>query len=245
MSSADLRKFRANLRRSVWALMESSNVARFPYPVHGRIPNFVGAELAALRLFNLDTLRNLSVVEVSPDSPQRPVRELVLRSGRVLIMPTPRVSEGFLLLDPGKMSSSEVGYASTISGAFKHGERVEPWSLPKVDLIVTGSVVVDVFGGRLGKGEGYSELEYGILFECGRVAPETNIVTTVHDLQVVIERMPLEPWDFTVDWIVTPTKTLQAKGPRVRPAGLLWEFIDPRKLNEIPLLRTLKERGRC
>lgn len=243
MSPADPARLREDLRKRVWDLMESRNITKFPRPVYGRIPNFVGADAAALRLSNIGMLNNKRVVKVNPDSPQKPVRELVLRSGKTLVMPTPRISEGFLLLDPDKIPDESVGYASTISGAFKHGERVDPWSLPKIDLIVAGSVAVDFFGGRLGKGEGYSELEYGILFECGKVTSDVYIVTTVHDSQVVSERIPLEPWDFTVDMIVTPARFIWTRGPRVRPEGLLWEFIKPEKFNEIPLLKILKTRG--
>lgn len=243
MSPADLIRFREDLRRSVWDLMESKNVARFPRPAYGRIPNFVGAESAAVRLLNLGLFNSSRVVKVNPDSPQKPVREMVLRSGRTLVMPTPRISEGFLLLDPGRIPEDAISYASTIRGSFEYGELVDPWSLPKVDLIVAGSVVVDSFGGRLGKGEGYSELEYGMLFECGKVTPDVCILTTVHDLQVVSGKIPMEPWDFTVDLIATPTRLIRARGPRVRPEGLLWEFIKPEKLAEIPTLKILKARG--
>lgn len=243
MSPADPARLRENIRKCIWDLMELRNIAKFPRPVHGRIPNFVGADYAASRLFNTGVLDGRKVVKVNPDSPQKHVRELVLRSGKTLVMPTPRISEGFLLLDPSKVPDKMVGHASTISGAFKYGERVDPWSLPKIDLMVAGSVAVDLFGGRLGKGEGYSELEYGILFECGKVASDVCIVTTVHDLQVVSKKIPLEPWDFTVDMIVTPTRTIWSRGPRVRPEGLFWEFIKPGKLNEIPLLKILKARG--
>ena len=35
------------IRKRVWDLMEALNIAQFPRPVHHRIPNFVGASLAA------------------------------------------------------------------------------------------------------------------------------------------------------------------------------------------------------
>ncbi|MGC8975869.1 MAG: 5-formyltetrahydrofolate cyclo-ligase [Thermoprotei archaeon] len=239
------RRIREDLRKKIWDLMEATNLARFPRPVHGRIPNFVGAEESALKLLKHDILRTVKTVEVNPDAPQRPVRELMLRTRRRVVMPTPRISRGFLLLDPDTIPEDSYSEASTIKGAFKYGEQVDPWSLPKIDLIVAGSVVVDVFGGRLGKGEGYSELEYGILIECRKISLEVPIVTTVHDVQVIADRIPLEPWDFAVDWIITPTKNTQAKGPKVRPKGILWEYIEETKLKEIPILNTLLRRGGC
>jgi len=37
------------IRKQIWYLMEERNIARFPRPLHGRIPNFIGAEQAAYR----------------------------------------------------------------------------------------------------------------------------------------------------------------------------------------------------
>ena len=34
-------------RQWVWDRLVAEGVARFPFPPHGRIPNFAGAELAA------------------------------------------------------------------------------------------------------------------------------------------------------------------------------------------------------
>jgi 5-formyltetrahydrofolate cyclo-ligase len=35
----------------VWDALEAEGAARFPFPAHGRIPNFDGASDAAARLF--------------------------------------------------------------------------------------------------------------------------------------------------------------------------------------------------
>ncbi|PSP73595.1 5-formyltetrahydrofolate cyclo-ligase, partial [Halobacteriales archaeon QS_3_64_16] len=39
-----------SLRERVWDELEDAGEARFPYPPHGRIPNFVGAGRGADRL---------------------------------------------------------------------------------------------------------------------------------------------------------------------------------------------------
>ncbi|MEM2840778.1 MAG: 5-formyltetrahydrofolate cyclo-ligase, partial [Candidatus Bathyarchaeia archaeon] len=88
---------------SVWRLMEENNVARPPRPVYGRIPNFEGAEKAAERVLELDEFAKADTVKVNPDSPQRPLRELVLKAGKNLLTPTPRLKHGFLLIKPGKV----------------------------------------------------------------------------------------------------------------------------------------------
>ena len=43
--------------------------------------------------------------------------------------------------------------------------------LPPIDLIVCGAVAVNARGARVGKGGGFSDLEYGLLAEAGRVGP--------------------------------------------------------------------------
>jgi 5-formyltetrahydrofolate cyclo-ligase len=196
-----------NIRMRVWRLMEERGIATFPRPVFHRIPNFVGAEKAAQNLRELPEYKTAKVIFCNPDSPQKPVREAALRDGKVVVMATPRLRKGFLLLDPNKIPRDSVSKASTIRGVFEHGGFIDP-SEVKVDLFVAGSVAVSPDCGRLGKGTGYSDQEYAILKNSGGLTSETPVVTTVHDFQVV-EKIPREEWDVSVDVIVTPTKVIR------------------------------------
>jgi len=54
----------------------------------------------------------------------------------------------------------------------------------KLDMIVIGSVAVSKDGYRIGRGNGYVDLDFGILVHAGLITKDTIIVTTVHDLQV-------------------------------------------------------------
>ena len=193
----------------VWRLMEEKGVASFPKPIFHRIPNFVGAEKAAQNLRDLPEYKATKVVFCNPDSPQRPVREMILKDGKILVMATPRLRKGFLLLDPSVIPQNRVFEASTIRGAFKHGRFVKP-SEVRVDFFVAGSVAVSLDGGRLGKGTGYSDQEYAILKDSGSLAPGIIVVTTVHDVQIV-ERIPRDEWDVPVNVIVTPTRVIRVK----------------------------------
>jgi len=195
------------IRMRVWRLMEEREIARFPRPVFHRIPNFVGAEKAARRLRELNEYGAAQTVFCNPDSPQRPVREMALRDGKILVMATPRLKKGFLILDPKAISRSSIPGASTLRGAFQWGRFAEP-SEVKVELFVAGSVAVSLDGGRLGKGSGYSDKEYGLLKDSGGLSSNALVVTTVHDVQIV-EEIPQDGWDVRVDVIVTPTKTIR------------------------------------
>jgi len=241
MSSS--KELKALIRERVWRLLEEKGVARFPKPVRGRIPNFVGAEEAAARLAQLDVWRKARVVKVNPDSPQKPVRLLALKQGKVLVFATPRMREGFLVIDPRKVPPHSYEHAATIRGAFRWGRRLHLDELRDlgIDLMVTGSVAVDLRGSRLGKGEGYAELEYAILRTVGALSEDTPVATTVHDLQVVRE-IPREPHDLTMDIIATPTRVIVVSPRPPKPPGVLWDRLPCRKLEEIPLLRDLARR---
>lgn len=52
-------------------------------------------------------------------------------------------------------------------------------------MIVIGSVAVSKTGQRIGRGQGFVDLEFGILVKAGVVTDKTTIVTTVHNQQVV------------------------------------------------------------
>ena len=198
------------IRMKVWRLMEESNIAMFPRPVYNRIPSFKGADNAASKLRNTSIYRRASVVKVNPDSPQRYVRYYALTDGKLVIMPTPRLKGGFLVLDPGKIPGKLYSRASTIRGAFQLGVELPANELVvrtrRIDLIVEGSVAVDVYGGRLGKGEGYGDKEYEMLSKQGLVTSCTPIATTVHDIQVSMEKLPQESHDVKIGLIATPTK---------------------------------------
>jgi len=198
-----------DIRMKVWRLMEEKGIATFPRPIFHRIPNFLGTEKAAQRLKELPEYKGAKAIFCNPDSPQRSVREMALRDGKILVMATPRLRKGFLLLDPHVISQNRIFEASSIRGAFKHGRLIKP-SEVKVDLFVAGSVAVSQDGGRLGKGTGYSDKEYVILKKAGGLAPEVLVVTTVHDVQIV-EKIPKDEWDVPVDVIVTPTRVIRVK----------------------------------
>lgn len=203
--SESVSKEKQRLREKIWREMEKSGVATFPLPCKGRIPNFVGAEAAAEKLRQLEEWKKAKVVFVNPDSPQRKVRENALKDGKILIMASPRLQRGFLLIEPARVHGKE-RYASTIKGAFKFGLEVQ--NFPKPDLIVEGSVAVDMQGHRLGKGHGYGDVEIEIL---RKRFGEIPVATTVHDLQVV-ENVPFEAKDEKVSIIVTPTRCIRING---------------------------------
>lgn len=240
MSKDDvIRRQKEDIRRHIWSKMEETHVARFPLPVYGRIPNFEGAETAAKKLAETQTFQKAKTVFCSPDSPQRWVRSIILKEGKTLIMASPRLREDFIQLEPERLDPKTYAEASTIVGAFKYGRRVVPSDV-KIDFKITGSVAVTVDGGRVGKGGGYSDIEYGLLREFNCISEETPIATTVHDLQVVVW-VPMDPThDMPLDIIATPTRLIKTKTKITRPKGINWGLLSESQVKEIPILTSLK-----
>jgi 5-formyltetrahydrofolate cyclo-ligase len=227
------------IRLMVWRKLDAQGISTFPRPVHGRIPNVRGADAAAERLARTPEWLAARVVKVNPDAPQRPVRFRALKAGKTLLMPTPRLRDNFVLVDPSRVPAKRLFEASSIKGAFALGGMVALEVLPPIDLLVFGSVAVSPEGDRVGKGEGYAELEFAVLRQTGRVPADVPIATTVHDAQVV-DSIPREPFDVTLDLICTPTRTLRARKRAARPAGVLWEHLNQERLADMPILQALR-----
>ncbi|MCE4603414.1 MAG: 5-formyltetrahydrofolate cyclo-ligase [Aeropyrum sp.] len=240
MERVNIKSQKNEIRMLIWKKMEELGIS-LPPGAYGRIPNFKGAKQAALRVGVLRDWRTARVVKVNPDSPQRWVRELALREGKKLVMPTPRLRRGFLLIDPRLIPSSRISFSATIKGAFRYGKLLMTIdelkaNLSSIDLIVEGSVAVNDRGERLGKGEGYGDLEFAILLELGIIEREVPIITTVHDIQLLRERLPQDPHDVAVDYILTPTRVVKANDRPKRPNGLIPSQLSKEKVKEIPLI---------
>ncbi|HJZ67809.1 MAG TPA: 5-formyltetrahydrofolate cyclo-ligase [Blastocatellia bacterium] len=228
------------IRERVWRLLESEKVSRFP-GAKGRIPNFKGAEQCGERVAQLEVWKRAKVIKANPDSPQRAIRHLALKQGKTIYMAVPRLREEkcFVELDPKRLGKN-VYAASSIKGAFEFGRHVSVKQMKSVDLIICGSVAVRRDAARVGKGGGYSDLEYAIALELGIINSRTPIITTVHPLQIIDERFELKPHDIPVDFIITPDEIIECNTKLPRPKGIYWHYLDEEKIAAIPLLKRLK-----
>ena len=234
---------KGELREQVWALLTARRVARFPLPLHDRIPNFAGAELAAERLAETPEWKGAKRLKCNPDAAQRPVRLHALRAGKTVFMAVPRLRDErcFLRLDPAKLGR-RLAEAATIAGAAKLGEPVLPKSLGKLDLVVVGSGAVSPDGARVGKGGGYSDLEFALAREVGAVGEDTPVATTVHELQIFDEPLPMTDHDVPLDLIATPERVIRTRRGCLKPKGILWEELSPAQLAAMPILGRLQPR---
>ncbi|MUV88267.1 5-formyltetrahydrofolate cyclo-ligase [Natronomonas sp. CBA1123] len=230
-----------SIRGRVWDRLEADDIARFPFPPHGRITNFDGADAAAERAMSLPELADADAVKANPDAPQLPLRRKLLHNGTTVYMAVPRLAADrpFVELDPEEISDLDA--AATISQMSNYGRKVGPEDVPELDGIVVGSVAVTEDGARVGKGEGYSDLEYAVLRGLGLVDDDTPVVTTVHDVQFLEEDVDTERYDVPMDVVCTPTRTVRTETTRRRPTGIFWDDLDSKRLEEIPVLDRLRE----
>jgi 5-formyltetrahydrofolate cyclo-ligase len=226
------------VRERAWAAIRAAEAARFP-GVEGRIPNFVGAEAAAERLADTQAWKTADSLKCNPDSPQLPVRRQALIDGKIVYMAVPKLADRkpFWCLDPDELTVKP-HQAASIKGASRHGRPVAIDEMAHIDLIVCGSVAVERKGARLGKGGGYSDLEFAIATEAGLIDEDTVIATTVHDAQLVEDgTIPVTEHDFPVDIIVTSTEVIETSTTLDRPKGVVNDHLDAAKRKSIPVLR--------
>jgi 5-formyltetrahydrofolate cyclo-ligase len=224
--------------------MERERLALFP-GARGRIPNFRGAAMAADRLAETLEWRRARAVKMNPDAPQRPVRHRALRDGKLVFMAVPRLRDPrcFVLINPERLSAAELRDASSIGGAFRHGEPVHPRDLPPMGLVVAGSVAVNRRGERIGKGGGYSDLEWALGRQFGFLDAKTPVATTIHPVQLLEVPFPVEPHDLTVNLVVTPDETVAVEPPPRKPAGVDPKLVSEEMLAAVPILAEVLRRG--
>ncbi|XP_023084703.1 methenyltetrahydrofolate synthase domain-containing protein isoform X8 [Piliocolobus tephrosceles] len=234
-----------DIREQIWDHMESQNLADFPRPVHHRIPNFKGASHAAEQLPRLQAFKTARTIKVNPDAPQKNARFFVLESKKTLLVPTPRLRTGLFnkITPPPGATKDILRKCATSQGVRNCSVPIGLDSRVLVDLVVVGSVAVSEKGWRIGKGEGYADLEYAMMVSMGAVSNETPVVTIVHDCQVVdIPEELLEEHDITVDYILTPTRVIATDCKRPQPMGITWSKISRKMMEKIPVLRSLRAR---
>ena len=225
------------IRQKVWSVMQREKVARFP-GAEGRIPNFVGAEVCARLLAEKLYWKRAGALKCNPDSPQRAIRHKALAEGKIVYMAVPRLrhEKPFIELDPAKLNCS-LYVASSIKGAAKAGRFVGLDEVKKIDLIVCGSVAVNRAGARVGKGGGYSDLEFALLIENKNISAKTPIVTSVHPLQIIDEDLPMAEHDIPLNAIITPGAIIEIHAAFPRPRGIYWRMLPQEKIEAIPILK--------
>ncbi|GFV40609.1 methenyltetrahydrofolate synthase domain-containing protein [Trichonephila clavipes] len=234
-----------SIRQRIWSYMEANDIARFPRPVHHRIPNFEGAERACTKVKQLKEYQTAHTIKVNPDSPQKQIRFLILEDNKTLLVPTPCLRNGLLnrITPPQNANKHTLHICSTSEGVKNYSVRLGLNNKVKIDLVILGSVAVSPKGRRIGKGEGYADMEFAMMSTIGAVNSETIVITVVHDCQV-LDSIPdnlFGEHDVPVDIIVTPTRIINCEPKLPKPDHIIWSLLSDEKIREIPILQELKK----
>ena len=194
---------KAAVRSRVWGRLAETGVN--VGPAFDRIPNFVGADVAAKRLGELDEWKRARVVKCNPDPPQIPVRLRALYDGKLLFSPVPYLTKGFPYL-----RSTRSGSPRRASISRPRRPRRASWSIGE-PVGFEDDAEARFLRRRLrrghaagradGQGRGFADLEQGVFRELGLVDAKTPIATTVHSSQVVDDgEVVMEAHDSALDY---------------------------------------------
>ncbi len=231
------------IRQQVRNRIARARVVRFPDEAQ-RIPNFRGAENAATLLRRLTIWRRARCIKFDLGAPQIWLRRSALAEGKTvyLAIGNMRTERCFLELDPQRLGA-RAWRAASFRCALQLGRLVTPDQLPAFDLVIAGALAVNRQGAMLGAGGGAFDLQYGLLRHLGKIREYTPVVTTVHSLQVVENRIPMRAHDVPFDFAVTPDDVIAAPSLYPRPRGVLWDLLPEEGTRTIPALsRRRRER---
>lgn len=244
----DVGTLKHNLRIQIWARMEKQKlIHEYPPSCFDKIPYFIKCEIAAKKVARLKEFRDAKLIKINPSLAQMHLRFLTLKYGKQLLVPNPSLTDDFMyLIDPKLLKHPwQLKRASSKAGSKELGSKMKLSDSVKIDLFVVASVVCAANGVRLGKGMGYAEIEWAILYEIGAVNSQTLVLTTVHDEQILAnDKLPLSllcNHDLPIDIIVTPSKIINVRKRLKKPCiGIDWSLITKEQLLAMPILQSLK-----
>ena len=239
---------KASVRERVWTELRKVAVpdSRFHFDFGEFIADFEGGEAAVARLVEHRYYRESNFVFITPDNCLDRLRLQALKDGKTVLMTTYSIKRGFWLLEPSTIAPDLYLYASTLDGMEHVAKPVDLEAIrmmPTIDYMVTGTGAINMEGVRFGKGHGFFDAEWGMLYQLGRISTATPTAAVVHDCQVLDETLMPDVFDTVSDVVFTPTRTIEVSNPHKPTCGILWDRLDPHMLETIPPLQQLKAMG--
>lgn len=237
---------KAEARNHVWRelVKVAKPDSRYHLNFNEFIPDFDGSQEATDRLVSTVPYQKAQTIFITPDNCLEGLRTRVVLDGKTQIVSTYGIRRGFVELKPEDVTPGFEPYAVLLDLIEKVGRYISLEQIMeqhKIDLIATGASAVSKSGARFGKGHGFFDLEWAMLYQLGVVNQQTPIFAFVHDTQVVDVDLELSPFDTLCDYIVTPTRTIHIPHPQKPTVGVLWNKLENGMMDEIPPLRELKE----
>ena len=216
----------------------------FGYDFSEFIADYAGSDEGARLFVKQPFYKNARTVFVTPDDNVNLIREFVIRDGKDLVMTDYGIEEGFFVVRAGSVVPELEPYITSYEGLKKVRQHRTLAQLREeighIDLLVTGASAVTPDGLRFGKGHGYFDLEWAMLYTKGLVDASSVTVAAVHDCQVIDADVQATEHDTVLDYIVTPTRSIATGSRHPKPdKGILWDKLQPDMLGRIAPLREL------
>ena len=237
---------KARAREEVWEALRrvARPDSRFHFDFGEFIPDFEGSGSALAKLLALPLYQSSRFIFITPDNCLEELRAQALRDGKTILVSTYGIRRGFVTLESGDVPKGSEEYASWLDGMERFGRYTslaDIQHLGQLDFLITGGSVINQQGVRFGKGHGYFDLEWAMMFKIGVAVETTPVIAFVHDCQVADIKLESSPFDTVCDLVVTPSRVIQVESPSKPTAGVLWDRLAPGMMEDIPPLRELRD----
>lgn len=238
------------IRTKVWSQLRKVALpdSRFHHDYSSFIADFEGSSAATDLLVSLPAYKNANLLFIAPDDCIQELRYRALKDGKTILVTTYGIRRGFWILDPKEIHESRWEMASMLDGMERMGRHItlaEIRELSKgIGLMVTGTGAINHEGLRFGKGHGFFDLEWAMLYTIGKVNEKTQTIAVVHQCQVLDDELRGEVWDTGCDFVVTNERVIEVEHASKPSCGILWDILEEGMLAGIEPLQELRSMQR-
>ncbi|KAI9643172.1 hypothetical protein NHQ30_007788 [Ciborinia camelliae] len=237
---------KSQVREKVWGELRYVAIpdSRFGHDYSSFICDFVGSNDAGRQLIDLPCYTSARTIFIAPDNCLQELRCQALKDGKTVLCTTYGIKRGFFLLSPQKIPERKWEVASLLDGMERYGRHITLTEIRseglRISLMVTGTGAINYKGLRFGKGHGFFDLEWGMLYSIGAVSKDTKTIALVHECQVLDEEFQGEKWDTGCDFVITNKRVITVSGAAKPGYGIIWDKLEKGMMDEIESLRELK-----
>lgn len=243
----DVDQHKSLIRNKVWTQLRkvARPDSRFHHDYSSFIADFDGSSTATDLLVSLPAYKTAKILFIAPDNCIQELRYRSLKDGKKVLVTTYGIRRGFWMLDPKEIDESKWEMASMLDAMENLGKHMTlaeiARSTQNIDLMVTGTGAINHEGLRFGKGHGFFDLEWAMLYTIKKVSAKTQTIAVVHECQVLDEELQGEIWDTGCDFVVTNERVIEVQGSGKPRCGVIWEKLEKGMLDDIEPLKELQD----
>ncbi|QSZ28606.1 hypothetical protein DSL72_003105 [Monilinia vaccinii-corymbosi] len=237
---------KSQVRDRVWEELRYVAIpdSRFDHDYSSFICDFVGSKDAGRQLIKMPCYISAEAIFIAPDNCLQELRYQALKDGKTVLCTTYGIKRGFFVLSPRQIPERLWEVSSYLDGMERYGRHITLTEIRsegfRVPLTVTGTGAINYQGLRFGKGRGFFDLGWGMLYSIGALNKETKTIALVHECQVLDEEFNGEQWDTGCDFVITNKRVITVSGAAKPGYGIIWDKLQRGMMEDIESLRELK-----